>query len=101
MRLIEFDKQSVPFADCEAILLMSRWRAIPSRKYVSIDASIISTYSLSVAPLVETRKKKGHSPVFLLKNVLYISLIFVLHTCCICAAYRLKSSTSDNVPQLL
>ena len=58
MRLIEFDKQSVPFADCKAILLMSRWRAIPSSKYVSIDASIISTYSLSVAPLVETRNFK-------------------------------------------
>ena len=100
MRLIEFDKQSVPFADCEAILLMSRWRAIPSRKYVSIDASIISTYSLSVAPLVETRKKKGHSPVFLLKNVLYISLS-LLHTCCICVAFDVNSSTSDNVPQLL
>ena len=57
MQLIKFKKQSVPFANHFVILFMSRWRAIPSSKYVSIDASIISTYSLSVAPLVETRKK--------------------------------------------
>lgn len=35
------------------------------------------------------------------ENVLYISVIFVLHTCCICVAYRLKSNTSDNFPQPL
>ena len=45
--------------------------------------------------------KKGHSPVFLLKNVLYIPLTFVLYTCCICVVYRLKSSTSGNFPQPL
>ena len=56
MQLTEFSfKRS--FADCVAIMLMLRWRTIPSSKYVSIDASIISTYSLSVAPLVETHKK--------------------------------------------
>lgn len=70
MRLIEFSfKRS--FADCVAILLMSRCRAIPSSKYVSIDASIISTYSLSVAPLVETRKKKGHSQISLKMSYTY------------------------------
>ena len=56
MRLIEFSNQSVSFADCKAILLMLRWRAISSSKYISIDASIISIYSLSAAPLVVTRK---------------------------------------------
>lgn len=99
MRLIRFRKQSMPFADCKAILLMSHWCAITSSKYVSIDASIISTYLLSVAPLVETRKK-GHFPVSLLKNVLYIS-IYLLHTCCICVAFDVNSSTSDGIPQLL
>ena len=49
--------------------------------------------------LVGTRKKRTF-PDFS-ENVLYISLIFVLHTCCICVAYRLKSSTSDNFPQPL
>ena len=44
--------------------------------------------------------KKGHSPVFLLKNVLYIS-ISLLHTCCICVAFDVNSSTSDSIPQLL
>lgn len=98
MRLMKFSfKRS--FADCKAILLMSRWRAIPSSKYVSIDASIIVAYLLSVAPLVETRKK-GHFPVSLLKNVLYIS-IYLLHTCCICVAFDVNSSTSDNFPQPL
>ena len=57
MRLIEFSNQSVSFADCKAILLMLRWRAISSSKYISIDASIISIYSLPATPLVETRKK--------------------------------------------
>lgn len=71
MRLIEFKKQSVPFANHSVILLMSRWRAIPSSKYVSIDASIISTYSLSVAPLVGTRKKERTFPDCS-ENVLYI-----------------------------
>ncbi len=99
MRLMKFRKQSVPFANHFVVLLMSRWRAITSSKYVSIDASIISTYLLSVAPLVETRKK-GHSPVSLLKNVLYIS-IYLLHTCCICVAFDVNSSTSDSIPQLL
>ena len=70
MRLIEFKKQSVPFANHSVILLMSRWRAIPSSKYVSIDASIISTYSLSVAPLVEMRKK-GHSQISLKMSYTY------------------------------
>ncbi len=84
MRLIRFRKQSMPFADCKAILLMSRWRAIPSSKYVSIDASIISTYSLSVAPLVEMRKK-GHSQIPLKMSYTY------QYICCIPAAYVLHS----------
>ena len=58
MRLIEFKKQSVSFANHFVILLMSRWRAISSSKYISIDASIILIYSLSDAPLVEPHKKK-------------------------------------------
>lgn len=70
MRLIKFSfKRS--FADCVAILLMSRWRAITSSKYVSIDASIIVAYLLSVAPLVETRKKKGHSQISLKMSYTY------------------------------
>ena len=44
--------------------------------------------------------QKGHSPVSLLKNVLYIS-ISLLHTCCICVAFDVNSSTSDGIPQLL
>lgn len=44
--------------------------------------------------------QKGHSPVSLLKNVLYIS-ISLLHTCCICVAFDVNSSTSDSIPQLL
>lgn len=56
MRLIEFRiKRS--FADYFVILLMSRWRAISFSKYISIDASIISIYSLPAAPLVVTHKK--------------------------------------------
>ena len=73
MRLTEFKKQSVPFANHSVILLMSRWRAIFAAEYMSVSASTPIQYSPSTAPLVETRKKKGHSPVFLLKNVLYIS----------------------------
>ena len=57
MRLIEFDKQSVPFADCKAILLMSRWRAILSAEYMSVSASTPIQYSTANAPLVVTRKK--------------------------------------------
>ena len=80
MRLIRFSPNR-SFADCKAILLMSLWRAIPSSKYVSIDASIISTYSLSVAPLVETRKKD--IPRFLRKCPIHfidIHVAYVLHT---------------------
>ena len=83
MRLMKFSfKRS--FADCIAILLMSRWRAITSSKYVSIDASIISTYLLSVAPLVETRKK-GHSQIPLKMSYTY------QYICCIPVAYVLHS----------
>lgn len=99
MRLIEFKKQSVPFANHSVILLMSRWRAIFTAEYMSVNASTPIQYSPVDAPLVETRKK-GHSPVSLLKNVLYIS-ISLLHTCCICVAFDVNSSTSDNFPQLL
>lgn len=84
MRLIEFSNQSVSFADCKAILLMLRWRAISSSKYISIDASIISIYSLSAAPLVVTRKKD--IPRLLWKCPIHIIDIFVaylLHMCCI------------------
>ena len=42
MRLIEFSNQSVSFADCKAILLMLRWRAISSSKYISIEMSSIN-----------------------------------------------------------
>lgn len=34
------------------------------------------------------------------ENVLYIS-ISLLHTCCICVAFDVNSSTSDSIPQLL
>lgn len=76
MRLMKFRKQSVP-----------------------VSASTPIQYSPASAPLVETHKK-GHSPVSLLKNVLYIS-ISLLHTCCICVAFDVNSSTSDGIPQLL
>lgn len=56
MLLIRFSSKR-SFADYFVILLMSRWRAISPSKYFSIDASIISKYSLSDASLVETRKK--------------------------------------------
>ena len=99
MRLMKFRKQSVPFANHFVILLMSRWRAIFAVEYVSVSASTPIQYSPANAPLVETHKK-GHSPVSLLKNVLYLS-ISLLHTCCICVAFDVNSSTSDNIPQLL
>lgn len=57
MRLMEFDIQSVPFADCKAIFLMSRWRAILSAEYMSVSASTPIQYSTANAPLVVTRKK--------------------------------------------
>ena len=50
--------------------------------------------------LIMELNRKGHSPVFLLKNVLYIS-ISLLHTCCICVAFDVNSNTSDGIPQLL
>ena len=50
--------------------------------------------------LIMELNRKGHSPVSLLKNVLYIS-ISLLHTCCICVAYDVISNTFDNFPQLL
>ena len=85
MRLIKYDfKRS--FADCKAILLMSHWRAMPSSKYISIDASIISIYSLSVAPLVETCKKKGHSQISL-----KMSYTYHRYSCCILVAYVLHA----------
>lgn len=99
MRLMKFRKQSVPFANHSVILLMSHWRAIFAVEYVSVSASTPIQYSPANAPLVETRKK-GHFPVSLLKNVLYIS-ISLLHTCCICVAFDVNSSTSDGIPQLL
>ena len=102
MQLIE-SKKLIPykrlFADCEAILLMSRWRAILSAEYMSVSASTPIQYSTANAPLVGTRKERTF-PDFS-ENVLYISLIFVLHTCCICVAYQLKSNTFDNFPQPL
>ena len=50
--------------------------------------------------LIRFKQRKGHSPVSLLKNVLYIS-ISLLHTCCICVAFDINSNTSDGIPQLL
>lgn len=49
--------------------------------------------------LIMELNRKGHSQIAL-KNVLYISLS-LLHTCCICVAFDVNSSTSDNFPQLL
>lgn len=56
MRLIEFKKQSAPFANHFVILLMSRWRAIFAAEYMSMSASTPIQYSPANAPLVETRK---------------------------------------------
>ena len=81
MRLIRFSfKRS--FADCKAILLMSRWRAIPSSKYISIDASIISIYLLSAAPLVETRKERTFPSISTEKCPIHIIIFvaYLLHT---------------------
>ena len=61
MRLIESKKlipYMRPFADCKAILLMSRWRAILSAEYMSVSASTPIQYSTANAPLVGTRKRK-------------------------------------------
>ena len=95
MRLIEFKKQSVPFANHSVILPMSRWRAIFTTEYMSVSASTPIQYSPANAPLVETRKK-GHFPVSLLKNVLYIS-ISLLHMCCIRCKFQhiLQHSTTS------
>lgn len=57
MRLIEFSNQSVSFADCKAILLMSRWRAIFAAEYISVSASTPIQYSSANATLVVMRKK--------------------------------------------
>ena len=56
MRLIEYSSKR-SFADCKAILLMSRWRAILSAEYMSVSASTPIQYSTANAPLVVTRKK--------------------------------------------
>lgn len=70
MQLIEFSfKRS--FADCIAILLMSRWRAILSAEYMSVSASTPIQYSTANAPLVGTRKKKGHSQISLKMSYTY------------------------------
>lgn len=63
--------QSVPFADCVAILLMSRWRAILPAEYMSVSASTPIQYSTANAPLVDTRKKKGHSQISLKMSYTY------------------------------
>lgn len=84
MRLIEFKKQSVPFANHSVILLMLRWRAIFTAEYMSVSASTPIQYSPANAPLVETRKK-GHSQIPLKMSYTYQYL------CCIPAAYVLHS----------
>lgn len=70
MRLIEFSSKR-SFADCKAILLMSRWRAILSVEYMSVSASTPIQYSTANAPLVGTRKKKGHSQISLKMSYTY------------------------------
>lgn len=87
MQLIEFDTQAV-FADCNAILLMSRWHAIPLSKYFSIDVNIISKYSLTVTPLVvNAHNKKGHFPAFATEkcpiHITDICVAYLLLMCCI------------------
>lgn len=69
MRLIEFSSKR-SFADCIAILLMSRWRAILSAEYMSVSASTPIQYSTANAPLVVTRKK-GHSQISLKMSYTY------------------------------
>ena len=74
MRLIKFRiciLQSVPFADCVAILFMSRWRALLPAEYMSVSASTPIQYSTANAPLVVTRKKKGHSQISLKMSYTY------------------------------
>ena len=70
MQLIEFKKQSVPFANHSVILLMTRWRAIFAVEYMSVSASTPIQYSPANAPLVETRKK-GHSQIALKMSYTY------------------------------
>ena len=79
MQLIELKKQSVPFANCKAILRMARWRAIFTAEYVSVSSGTPSNIQLPMRPLVEIRKKERTFPDFS-ENVLYISLLFVLHS---------------------
>lgn len=69
MRLIEFSSKR-SFADYEAILLMSRWRAILSAEYMSVSASTPIQYSTANTPLVGTRKK-GHSQISLKMSYTY------------------------------
>lgn len=85
MRLTEFKKQSVPFANHSVILLMSRWRAIFAAEYMSVSASTPIQYSPANASLAETRKKKGHSQIALKMSYTYHYL------CCIPVAYVLHS----------
>ena len=83
MRLIEFSSKR-SFADYFVILLMSCWRAISPSKYFSIDASIISKYSLSDAPLIVTRKRTFPS-ISTEKCPIHINIFvaYLLHMCCI------------------
>ncbi len=86
MRLIEFKKQSVPFANHFVILLMSRWRAIFAAEYMSVSASTPIQYSPANAPLVETRKIKRTFPSISTEKCPIHIIIFVaylLHMCCI------------------
>ena len=85
MRLTKFRKQAVSFADCEAILLMSRWRAILSAEYMSVSASTPIQYSTANTPLVGTRKERTFPSISTEKCPVHINIFvaYLLHMCCI------------------
>ena len=82
MRLIEFKKQSVPFANHFVILLMSRWRAIFATEYMSVSASTPIQYSPANAPLVETRKERTFPSITTEKCPIHINIFvaYLLHS---------------------
>lgn len=88
MRLIRYDEDG------------KESRAQRDLTFTQGNSNIIKLQSNLIIELIR-KKKRTLSSNFLLKNVLYISLIYLLHTYCMCVAYPSDSNTSEQVPQLL
>ena len=73
--------------DCQKIVKHSGAMTLTEKVYTHFD----------IEEFVETHKKDIPDSS---ENVLYIS-ISLLYTCCICVAFNVNSSTSDNFPQPL